>query len=60
MKEIVHGLWIGKLGDIQQLPIRSFLKIGHPYHLWVYDLPKNIPKELLLETLMKFFLKNGV
>jgi len=60
MKETVHGLWIGKLGDIQQLSIRSFLKIGHPYHLWVYDLPKNIPKGTIIRDANEIFPKNMV
>ena len=44
--ELVNGLWIGKLGEIQILSIHSFLKNGHPYRLWMYPpYPKNIPKE---------------
>jgi len=47
--EIVNGLWLGKLGDMQLLSIKSFLKRGHRYILWVYNgvdqslIPDNIP-----------------
>lgn len=45
MSDIVNGLWIGTLGRMQVLSIRSFLKRGHKYKLWVYDKHmKNIPK----------------
>jgi hypothetical protein len=47
--EIVNGLWLGKLGDMQLLSINSFLRRGHKYILWVYSgvdnslIPDNIP-----------------
>ena len=44
MNEVVNGLWIGTLGKMQILSIRSFLKQGHRYKLWVYDHMKNVPK----------------
>ena len=34
----MNGLWIGDLTPIQELSIRSFLKNGHRYKLWVYDM----------------------
>ena len=47
---IVNGLWVGKLGELQLLSIKSFLKQGHVYKLWIYvdlenrDLvPDNVP-----------------
>ena len=40
----VKALWIGsKLNNIHLLSIASFLKNGHPYHLYAYDRPENIP-----------------
>ena len=42
---VVNGLWIGNLDNIQILSINSFLKQGHIYRLWLYDKNiENIPK----------------
>lgn len=44
MNHVVQGLWIGvELSRMEVLSIRSFLKNGHDYHLYVYDDVKNIP-----------------
>jgi len=48
-KELVNGLWIGELGDMQKLSMESFLKQGHKYVLWVYDRPKGIPKGVIVK-----------
>lgn len=47
----VHGMWIGEtLSKMELLTIRSFLRHGHEFHLWVYDLPQTVlPKEVILE-----------
>jgi hypothetical protein len=35
---IVHGLWIGEtLGKMELLTLRSFVRYGHEFHLWLYD-----------------------
>ena len=35
---IIHGLWIGReLSRLEQLTLRSFVRFGHEFHLWVYD-----------------------
>ena len=45
MSQVVNGLWIGTLSKMQILSMRSFLKSGHRYKLWVYDRNiKNVPK----------------
>jgi len=45
MSEIIQGLWIGEeLSVMERLSISSFLANGHPYHLYVYDSVRNIPK----------------
>lgn len=45
MLEVIQGLWIGEsLSPIEQLSIKSFLANGHPYHLYIYQDVKNIPK----------------
>ena len=45
MNHVVQGLWIGsELSRMEVLSIRSFLKNGHEYHLYVYDDVKNIPR----------------
>jgi glycosyltransferase involved in cell wall biosynthesis len=35
---IVHGLWIGSsLSRLELLTLKSFLRWGHEFHLWLYD-----------------------
>ncbi len=48
---VVHGLWIGKtLSKLEQLTVRSFIRHGHEFHLWLYDdLETPLPKEVILE-----------
>ena len=44
MNKIIQGLWIGsELSVMEQLSLASFIQNGHQYHLYVYDLPKNVP-----------------
>lgn len=36
--EVVQALWIGnKLGIMERLTLASFIKNGHPFHLYVYN-----------------------
>ena len=42
--KVVQGLWIGdRLSLLEQLSIKSFMKNGHEYHLYVYDDVKDVP-----------------
>jgi hypothetical protein len=44
MNEIIQGLWIGaELSTMERMSVASFLKNGHPYHLYVYDDVKHVP-----------------
>jgi len=41
---IVNSLWIGSnLSPLEEICIKSHLKVGHEYHLWTYGLIENIP-----------------
>src|SRR5690349_5880044 len=46
----IHGLWIGReLSKLEQLTIRSFLRQGHSFNLWVYDdLEDDVPDGVAL------------
>lgn len=47
--EIVQGLWIGpKLSSMEKLCIHSFLKHGHPFHLYAYDQIEGVPSQAKL------------
>ncbi len=48
--KIVHGLWIGEeLSPLELLTIRSFVRQGHEFHLWLYDeLKTALPKETIV------------
>ena len=52
---IVHGLWIGPtLSKMELLTIKSFLRHGHEFHLWVYDkIQTPLPKEVVLQDANK-------
>jgi len=42
---IIQSLWIGdELSSIEKLCINSFLKNGHPFHLYTYSNVKGVPK----------------
>jgi hypothetical protein len=48
---VIQSLWIGeKLTKLEQLSIASFLKNGHPYHLYVYDEVQGIPDGVTLKN----------
>jgi hypothetical protein len=44
MTDIIQSLWVGpELSVLERLCIESFLKNGHPFHLYCYDTVKNVP-----------------
>jgi len=47
----VHGLWIGsELSKLELLTIRSFLRHGHEFHLWLYQsLATPLPPGVVVE-----------
>jgi len=50
MGETIQGLWIGRrLSLLEQLSIKSFLKHGHAYHLYVYNKIRNIPEGTIIK-----------
>lgn len=48
MLDRVHGLWIGDLGELEILSMKSFLKNGHEYHLWRYDPAGDVPDGVVI------------
>lgn len=46
----VQALWVGtELPRIAQIAICSFMEHGHPYHLYVYDKVKYVPKGCIVK-----------
>lgn len=44
MGEVIQGLWLGTgLSQMEVLSIRSFLELGHEYHLYAYQDLANVP-----------------
>jgi hypothetical protein len=40
----IQGLWVGdKLSPMEQMCIKSFLRMGHPFHLYVYGKVDGVP-----------------
>lgn len=64
---IVQSLWVGSdLSLLEIYSIRSFLKLGYTFHLYIYTPIKNIPKGVILKDANEimpqktlFTLKNG-
>jgi hypothetical protein len=49
-RPIIQSLWIGEsLSNMEKLCISSFLKNGHPFHLYVYDEVKGVPEGTILK-----------
>ena len=47
---IVQSLWVGSdLSRLEIYSIKSFLKTGHEFHLYVYDEIKNIPEGTIVK-----------
>ncbi|MGB7762968.1 MAG: glycosyltransferase [Bryobacteraceae bacterium] len=43
-REVVQSLWIGpRLSVMERLSICSFLRHGHPFHLYVYQVVEGVP-----------------
>ncbi|HXC01519.1 MAG TPA: glycosyltransferase [Opitutaceae bacterium] len=59
---IVHGLWIGPtLSKMELLTIKSFLRHGHEFHLWVYDkIQTPLPKEVVLQDANKIIPRSRI
>lgn len=44
--QVIQGFWLGEsLSVMEQLCIRSFQQNGHSFHLYVYDVVKNVPEK---------------
>ncbi len=48
---IINSLWIGNtLGNLELLTLKSFIRHGHEFHLWVYSEINNlIPEGVILK-----------
>ncbi len=45
MPDVIQRLWIGeRLSPMERLSITSFLRNGHPFHLYVYGKPDGVPE----------------
>ncbi len=57
----IQSLWVGpELSIMEQLCVRSFLHHGHPFHLYVYDEPANVPAGTELRDASKFLDRSRV
>jgi hypothetical protein len=44
MLDIIQSLWVGdKLSPMEQICIKSYLRMGHPFHLYTYGPVKGVP-----------------
>ena len=57
----VQSLWVGdKLSRMEHYSIKSFLKLGYKFHLYVYNNVKNVPKGTILKNASKIMPKNKI
>lgn len=56
----IQGLWIGTLGMLERLSIKSFLANGHPYHLYAYEPLENLPEGVLLKDASEILPKEEI
>ena len=48
--EIIQSLWIGpRLSNMEHLCIKSFIDLGHEFHLYTYDKVDNIPEGVIVK-----------
>jgi len=60
-RPIIQSLWIGEsLSNMEKLCISSFLKNGHPFHLYVYDEVKGVPEGTILKDASKILPPNMI
>ncbi len=47
---VINGLWIGnELSVVEMLTIHSFIRMGHTFHLWLYEPLKNdLPPQVVI------------
>lgn len=49
MPENIHGLWLGgKLGHLELLTLKSFVKFGHTFNLWTYTPVGSVPPNVVV------------
>ena len=46
--DVVSSLWIGELSPLERLCIHSFVRHGHPFHLYVYGNVGSVPPGVTL------------
>ena len=58
---VIQSLWIGKkLSAMEQLSITSFIKSGHPFHLYVYDDVEGVPDCTILRDANEIIHSNKI
>ena len=61
MLDVVQSLWIGSdLSEMEKLSINSFLRNGHPYHLYTYVVPEGIPDGVVIKDANEIIPQYGV
>lgn len=60
--KIIHSLWIGmELSPVELLTINSFIKNGHEFHLWVYEIISTpLPEGVKLKNASEIIPKDKV
>ena len=58
---IVQSLWVGdRLSRMEEMSIKSFLKLGFTFHLYTYEKVKNVPKGTIIKNGNQIMPKNEI
>ena len=59
---IVHGLWIGtRLSNLELLTLKSFVRHGHEFHLWLYnELENELPAGVVAEDASRIIPRRAI
>ncbi len=49
MSDIIQSMWWGRLGTMEQLSAQSYMRHGHPFHLYIYDVATNVPDGVIIK-----------
>ena len=60
MYEPITSLWVGTLSPLERMCMKSFLKQGHPFHLYVYEKPEGVPEGVTVKDASEIAPKESI
>lgn len=60
MLDTVQSFWSGRLSPLEQLCMKSFVKAGHPFHLYTYDKLEGVPEGVVVKNAEEVVMKSSI